>query len=61
MPTKLVPMTAPEIEPSLLAVALAAPGFMPLEEGHTNFCLVSDREKSYTLPLALSLQSRSQA
>ena len=28
-------MTAPEIEPSLLAVALAAPGFMPLEEGTT--------------------------
>ncbi|MFI8590942.1 class I SAM-dependent methyltransferase [Dietzia maris] len=28
-------MTAPEIEPALLAVALAAPGFMPLEEGIT--------------------------
>ena len=28
-------MTAPEIDSSLLAVALAAPGFMPLDEGHT--------------------------
>ena len=28
-------MTAPEIDPALLAVALAAPGFMPLEEGVT--------------------------
>jgi len=32
---RLTDMTAPEIDSSLLAVALAAPGFMPLDEGHT--------------------------